>query len=104
MFQRKSAASLLVVSILLFAVAVAPPARADGTCTAFLASKLKEAQAKNQFYEIELFMHREDAKLVTYSAGSLAPNQDGSFSGHANQLFSDRQAGTQPFNINAADQ
>src|SRR5260370_4224640 len=104
MLQSKSAVSLGWIGILLFAGAVAPSARADGTCTAFLATKLKEAQAKNQIYNIEVFIHREDAKLVTYSAGSLAPNQDGSFSGHANQLFSDRLAGSQPFNISAGDQ
>jgi len=104
--QRKSAASLLAVGILLFAVAAAPSARAeDGTCTAFLAAKLREAQIKNQVYKIELFIHREDVKLVTYSAGFLGPiAKDGGFSGRANQLFSDRQAGSQPFNINAADQ
>lgn len=105
MLQRESAVSLVAVSILLFAVAAAPSARADGTCTAFLASKLKEAQAKNQFYKIDLLMHREDSKLVSYSAGFLGPNAKAeSFIGRANQLFSDRQAGTQPFNINAADQ
>src|SRR5712692_6849395 len=105
MSPRKSAVSLLAVGIILFTMAAAPSARADGTCTAFLAAKFKEAQAKNQFYRIELFIHREDTKLVTYSAGFLEPNaQDGSFTGRTNQLFSDRQAGSQPFNINAADQ
>ncbi len=91
--------------IFLFALAAAPSAKADGTCTAFLAAKLKEAQAKNQFYNVQLTIHREDIKSLTYSTGSLAPNaQDGSFVGHANQLFSDRRAISQPFNINAADQ
>ena len=77
MLQRRSAVSLGWIAILLFAGAAAPSARADGTCTAFLVAKLKEAQAKNQIYKIELFIHREDAKLVTYSDGSLAPNQTG---------------------------
>src|SRR6266481_346008 len=105
MLQRKSSFSLLAVSILLFAVATGPSARADGTCTAFLAAKVKDVQNTKQSYKIELFIHREDTKLVTYSAGFLGPNaQDGSFTGRANQLFSDRQAGTQPFNINTADQ
>src|SRR6266702_3237707 len=105
MSPRKSGISLLAVGIFLFTMAGASSARADGTCTAFLAAKLREAQTKNQVYKIELFMHREDTKLVTYSAGFLGPNtQDGSFAGRANQLFSDRQAGPQPFNINAADQ
>ncbi len=90
--------------IFLFVLAAAPSAKADGTCTAFLAAKFKEAQAKNQFYNIQLSIHREDIKFVTYSAGALAPNQDGGFTGRANQLFSDRQAISQPFNINAADQ
>src|SRR6266581_2613540 len=105
MLQRKSSFSLLAVSILLFAVATGPSARADGTCTAFLGAKVKDVQNTKQSYKIELFIHREDTKLVTYSAGFLGPNtQDGSFAGRANQLFSDRQAGPQPFNINAADQ
>jgi hypothetical protein len=90
--------------IFLFSLAAASSARADGTCTALLATKFKEAQAKNQFYNIQLSIHREDIKLVTYSAGDLAPNQDGGFIGRANQLFSDRRAISQPFNINAADQ
>ncbi len=105
MLRKKSAVSLLAVCIVLFAVGVAPSARADGTCIAFLAAKLKEAQTKNQFYNIDLTIHREDTKFVTYSAGSLAPNaQGGGFTGRANQLFSDRRAISQPFNINAADQ
>jgi hypothetical protein len=103
--QRKSAISLLAIATFLFAVLATLSARADPTCTAFLAAKLTEAQTKGQWYNIELSMHREDTKFVSYSAGSLAPNaQDGSFTGHANQLFSDRLAGSQPFNISAADQ
>jgi hypothetical protein len=105
MSSRKSAVSLFAVGIFLFTMAAAPCAWADGTCTAFLAAEFREAQAKNQVYKIELFMHREDSKLVTYSAGFLGPNaNDGGFTGRANQLFSDRQVGNQPFNINAADQ
>jgi hypothetical protein len=73
---------------LLVCVGSTPSAWADGTCTAFLGAKFKEAQAKNQFYNIQLSIHREDIKFVTYSAGALAPNQDGGFTGRANQLFS----------------
>ncbi len=102
--SRWRSAVAVFACIVLFALAAAPSARADGTCTAFLAAKFKEAQAKNQFYNIQLSIHREDVKLVTYSAGSVAPNPDGSFTGHANQLFSDRLTISQPFNINAADQ
>src|SRR5258707_734461 len=100
MSPRKSAVSLLAVGIFLFTMAGVPSARADGTCSAFLAAKLREAQSKNQVYKIELFIHREETKLVTYSAGFLQPNaKDGSFTGRANQLFSDRQPGTQPFYV-----
>jgi hypothetical protein len=77
---------------------------ADGTCTQFLAGKAAQAKAKSQWWNIEISMHRENATFVTYSAGWLSPNSDGSFTGHSNQLFSDRNAGQQPFNINAADQ
>jgi len=103
--QSKSASSFFAVGILLFASAASRSATSDGTCTALLASKLREAQAKNQFYNIELSIHREDTKFVSYSAGFLAPNApDGGFTGRANQLFSDRQAISQPFNTKAADQ
>ena len=78
---------------------------ADGTCTQFLAAaKAAQAKAKSQWWNIEISMHRDNATFVTYSAGWLSPNSDGSFTGHSNQLFSDRNAGQQPFNINALDQ
>ncbi len=47
-------------------------------------------------------MHREDVAFVSYSDGFLSPNGDG-FTGSGNQLFSDRSADTQPFDVNAAD-
>jgi hypothetical protein len=97
--------SAIVLGAFWFALAAASSARADSTCSAFLAGKLREAQAKNQWYNIELSIVREDTKFVSYSAGSLSPNHgDGGFTGRANQLFSNRQAISQPFNINAADQ
>jgi hypothetical protein len=52
---EKISCSLLAVGIFWFTMAVAPSARADGTCTAFLAAKLRAAQAKNQVYKTELF-------------------------------------------------
>jgi hypothetical protein len=81
----------------------APSARFDPSCTALLAARNKQA-GRGQAYNIELTMHRESAKLVTYSSGFLSPNADGSFAGASNQLFSDRFAGGQPFSMNAADQ
>jgi hypothetical protein len=102
MGRRKSVIALGALGL---ALAAASSARADSTCTTFLAAKLREAQAKNQWYNIELSMHREDIKFVSYSAGFLSPNHgDRGFTGRANQLFSNRQAISQPFNINAADQ
>jgi hypothetical protein len=78
-------------------------AKADATCTGVLADKLAKARASGQAYAVQLTMHRENVKLVSYSEGFLSPNADGSFGGGANQLFSDRLAAQQPFNVNAAD-
>ncbi len=96
---------------LLFAIAAtvlvsagSPSAQADNSCANYLAGKAKQAQATGQWFTVELTMHREDAKLVTYSIGFLSPNSDGSFSGRANQLFSDRKPAPQPFSSNASDQ
>src|SRR6266850_4112568 len=102
MRNRKLTFALLAVIAAMLIVAVTPrSARADASCTTFLATKA--AQAKGQWYHIELTMHREDVKLVSYSYGFLAVNADGSFTGRSNQLFSDRLAAQQPFNIMAAD-
>ena len=84
--------------------AAAPAAEGrDGSCTGLLATKAQQAP-KGQWYSVELTMHREGVKLVSYSTGFLAPNPDGSFTGRANQLFSDRTVGEQVFNAGAADQ
>ncbi len=93
--------TLLAVSLSLGATPQA--ARADSSCTALLTNKKLQA-SPNQTYAIEMTMHREDVSFVSYSSGYLTPNSDGSFGGRSNQLFSDRTAGQQPFNINSADQ
>jgi hypothetical protein len=56
-------------------------------------------------YDIELTMHRTDVAFVSYSKGTLhgTGSADWPATGSANQLFSDRKNGSQPFNINAAD-
>jgi hypothetical protein len=95
---------LLAIAATLLVLAGSPLAQADDSCAGYLASKVKQAQKAGQWFTVELTMHREDAKLVTYSIGSLSPNSDGSFSGRANQLFSDRKPAPQPFSSNAADQ
>ena len=98
--QIRRLASVVISTVLL--VAIAPGlVWADASCTTLLASK--SAQAKGQWYDIELTIHRENVKFVTYSSGFLEPQADGSFLGGSNQLFSDRSTGQQPFNINAAD-
>jgi hypothetical protein len=110
MKKKHFVVSLMLIGIV--ALLSGPFAWADGTCTTFLAAKAAEAKAKNQFWQIELTMHRENVFLVSYSFGSLAPNPDGSFTGHSNQLFSDRGVSIspqgfrtgQPFDIHAADQ
>lgn len=93
--------SILGATILL--MAVPQIALADNTCNALIASNWNQANTNSQWYNVELTIHREDVKLVEYSSGWLAPNADGSFSGGSNQLFTDRLAGNQPFDINQAD-
>src|SRR6266852_5329003 len=95
----------LVSLIAVLSIAGAAPTAEgrDGSCTGLLATKAQQAPS-GQWYAVELTMHREAVKLVSYSSGFLAPNSDGSFTGHANQLFSDRTAGEQVFNKDAADQ
>jgi hypothetical protein len=100
--MKKNLAVFLMIG--LAALLGGQAAWADGTCMQFLAGKAAQAKAKNPWWSIEISMHRENTTFVSYSAGRLVPNPDGSFRGNSNQLFSDRNAGQQPFNINAADQ
>lgn len=91
-----------LVRLLMIGLLSAPSiAAADSSCGSLIAEKAK--QANGQWYKVEITMHRENVKFVSYSVGALAPNSDGSFAGHSNQIFSDRMSGQQPFNINAAD-
>src|SRR5215468_2091030 len=92
-----------IVSTIILLMIIPQVALADGTCTALVASKWNQAYPNGEWYNVELTMHREDVTFVSYSGGWLQPQPDGSFSGGLNQLFSDRWAGNQPFNINAAD-
>lgn len=91
---------------MMVALVLAPlgEARADGTCTAVVASYANSVS--NGWYDFELTMHRTDIGLVTYSRGTIQKYNSTSWPlwGSSNQLFSDRFAGSQPFNINAADQ
>ncbi len=97
-------ALLTVMSSGLVITTTSQSARADSSCTALLANKVQQAN-NSHYYVIEMTMHREDINFVTYSKGYLAPNLDGSFSGHSNQLFSDRRTQSgQPFDENQADQ
>jgi len=79
------------------------PRRSDESCLALIKEKTRDANGVA--HPIELTMHREQEKLVTYSTGSLSAVAGGGLSGTANQLFSDRSGpGSQPFNLAAADQ
>src|SRR5258707_12721732 len=57
--------------IFLFGLAAAPSARADGTCSAFLAAKLKEAQSKKHRKSVEQSMNVDVVERVIISARSL---------------------------------
>ncbi len=76
-------------------------AAADSSCVNPLAKKWASLAA-DESYGIEITMHRE-TKYVSFSDGWLTAAPNGGFTGKSNQLFSDRLAGSQPFNINAAD-
>jgi hypothetical protein len=93
----------VVASSFLF-LAAGQAAWADSSCAGFLAGKTSAVTPPWGGYNIELTLHREDVKWVSYSKGTLSPNGDGSFSGSANQLFSDRFASSQPFDNSQADQ
>ena len=81
-------------------------ARADASCTALVQEIVSQLQQNGGFYQVEMTMHRTDVSLVTYSSGTVDLTGYASWplNGSANQLFSDRLAGNQPFNFNAADQ
>src|SRR5262245_12993017 len=78
-------------------------ARADATCTTTVANYANSVGIG--WYDFELTIHRTDIWDVTYSRGTIEKynNTYWPLWGSSNQLFSDRYAGNQPFNINAAD-
>jgi hypothetical protein len=80
-------------------------AHANATCTSVVANYT--SSVGNGWYDFELTIHRTDIWDVTYSRGTIQRNGTSTtwpLRGSSNQLFSDRYAGNQPFNINAADQ
>lgn len=80
-------------------------ARADGSCTALVSSMANQLNQHGGVYDFEMTMHRTDVALVVYNKGTLHGTGSAAWpaTGTAKQLFNDRKAGTQPFNINAAD-
>ncbi len=85
--------------------AAAGSAHADSSCTTLVTNMANQLNQNGGAYDIELTMHRTDVALVSYSKGTLHGTGSTAWpaTGTANQLFSDRKNGTQPFNISAAD-
>ena len=81
-------------------------AHADASCTALVTSMTNTLKQSGGYYMFDMTMHRTDVAFVSYSSGSvgLLNNTSWPLYGTSNQLFSDRYNGSQPFNINAADQ
>jgi hypothetical protein len=100
-------AMMLMKSVVMGGVLVAATQRAhaDSSCTSLVTSMANQLNTNGGMYDFELTMHRTDVALVTYSKGTLHGTGGTPWiaTGTANQLFSDRKNGAQPFNINAAD-
>lgn len=107
MFSRS--ANVLIKSAIISSalLAATQSARADSSCTTLVANMANQLNSYGGVYDFELTIHRTDIWLVTYSKGTLHGTGIGGAAwpatGSANQLFSDRKNGSQPFNINAAD-
>lgn len=80
-------------------------AHADGTCTSLMTTVANQLNQHGGVYPFDLVIHRTDVTLTEYSVGTLHATGGPAWpaTGNANQLFSDRKNGSQPFNINAAD-
>lgn len=96
----------LVTSFAFAAWLVTGVARADSTCTALISNIANTANTYNVEYIVEMTTHRFDVDWVSYSSGQIGPTHDVTWplSGQSNQLFSDRLSGSQPFDVNRADQ
>jgi hypothetical protein len=97
---------LFLVAAVLLPLLAPVEARADASCTPLVNSLVSKLTSSGGHYNFDLTMHRTDVNFVSYSAGSLALTGPSNWplSGGANQLFSDRRNGSQPFNASAADQ
>jgi len=78
------------------------PARADASCAGLLQSKIAYIEQHGGWFFIDMSIHREDVRWVSYSAGTVS--LDGTaLTGQADQIFSDRPRGIQPFDIYQQD-
>ena len=104
----KNKTYIFAVAAALGVVASFPiPAHADASCPALMSTISNTLHASRGYYNIEMTMHRTDVAFVSYSNGTIESNGANAvwpLTGQANQLFSDRTQGSQPFNSNAADQ
>lgn len=96
---------LAALTLALALVTTAGTAHADATCSSLIANVTNKLAQSGGYYDFEMTMHRTDVDLVSYSRGTLyrSGNVSWPITGSSNQLFSDRRAGNQPFNFNAAD-
>jgi hypothetical protein len=90
---------------LALAGATTTAAHADASCTTLVTNINNTLVQSGGYYDFEMTMHRTSISTVSYSSGYLQRTGNASWplSGSSNQLFADRRAGNQPFNINASD-
>lgn len=95
----------LVVAGVVTGSMIASTAHADSSCTSLMTAVANQLNAHGGVYDFDLVIHRTDVTLTEYSVGTVHATGGPAWpaTGNANQLFSDRKNGTQPFNINAAD-
>ncbi|XXX82427.1 hypothetical protein WMF30_27100 [Sorangium sp. So ce134] len=97
--------ALLSLFTFLASVAVAEPfARADESCRALVQDRVSQIYGQLG-WEINITIHRDGVRQVTYSRGWLR-NINGALGGAADQLFSDRVSAadpSQPFDADSAD-
>jgi hypothetical protein len=103
--QSRSVVGVLGALVLVLTFwGTAGEARADATCTPVVANHVSSIGAG--WYDFELTIHRTDVELVSYTRGFFMRNGTSTswpLKGEGQMYFSDRFAGNQRFNVNAAD-
>lgn len=88
----------ILVTSMISLIVLSSSAQADASCANLLASVSRRLDA-NQWINVYLSQHRQDSNWgVQYSAGFLAPDVNGGFTGRGTEYFSIRTNSSQiPF-------